>query len=654
MAGRKLETTLTAKDKTSAAFASVNRSVDGMKKSMLGVSAAIAVAVAGTATLVQRSLSLADSIDKASGAAGISAEGYQRLKFAAGQAGIATGQLDMSLLALVRRTGLAHKGNTTYAKTYDELGVSIRNVGGGLRDQEDILEDVLLALSKIEDQAELTAQASVLFGDDAGKKMALLLKDGIEGLNESRDRAEELRLVLSGEQIKEGVGLVDAFNELKSAADAETARVILDNAEALEKLTGWLGKARNWAIGVLADATTGFDYLGKVIGFIDKTPLEAVRLEANLLLRDMQDMAPESEEYRKAAARVKELVEQQNNLLNAKKETAEVPVKPEAEEVIDTTPLMEGIEADKQGAIDAAKAAEKRAADILAVRQSLRTETQMLNDEQARLNALMGEGGLTQSEATAALINYRDTLPSAIEAQRIYDDAVADGAAITEAYLDPQERLNLAIGELKTLLVAGTITLGTYNRAVSDLKSESILAADTMQGAMARAFDDIDYRMAEIDIFAGDMFGGMENAAKSAVNEIISEFYRLMVIKPLMDALFGDKRGEGVVGGLLGALLGAPKEGKAAGGHVSGGTAYLVGEEGPEIFKPNTSGDIIPNHKLGMSSPNASGVTVVQNIRFDVGLESVDQRIEQATPRIANESARAVRDAQQRSGGEYI
>jgi len=49
-----------------------------------------------------------------------------------------------------------------------------------------------------------------------------------------------------------------------------------------------------------------------------------------------------------------------------------------------------------------------------------------------------------------------------------------------------------------------------------------------------------------------------------------------------------------------------------------------------------------------------SGVTVVQNIRFDVGLESVDQRIEQATPRIANESARAVRDAQQRSGGEYI
>lgn len=39
--------------------------------------------------------------------------------------------------------------------------------------------------------------------------------------------------------------------------------------------------------------------------------------------------------------------------------------------------------------------------------------------------------------------------------------------------------------------------------------------------------------------------------------------------------------------------------GKAAGGPVSGGTTYLVGEEGPELFTPSTSGAIIPNHQLG-------------------------------------------------------
>lgn len=35
--------------------------------------------------------------------------------------------------------------------------------------------------------------------------------------------------------------------------------------------------------------------------------------------------------------------------------------------------------------------------------------------------------------------------------------------------------------------------------------------------------------------------------------------------------------------------------GRAAGGPVTGGTTYLVGEKGPELFTPNSSGNIIPN-----------------------------------------------------------
>ncbi len=38
---------------------------------------------------------------------------------------------------------------------------------------------------------------------------------------------------------------------------------------------------------------------------------------------------------------------------------------------------------------------------------------------------------------------------------------------------------------------------------------------------------------------------------------------------------------------------------KAAGGPVSGGESYLVGERGPEIFSPSQSGTIIPNDRIG-------------------------------------------------------
>jgi hypothetical protein len=32
---------------------------------------------------------------------------------------------------------------------------------------------------------------------------------------------------------------------------------------------------------------------------------------------------------------------------------------------------------------------------------------------------------------------------------------------------------------------------------------------------------------------------------------------------------------------------------------VSGGSSYIVGEKGPELFTPGASGSITPNHALG-------------------------------------------------------
>jgi tape measure domain-containing protein len=55
--------------------------------------------------------------------------------------------------------------------------------------------------------------------------------------------------------------------------------------------------------------------------------------------------------------------------------------------------------------------------------------------------------------------------------------------------------------------------------------------------------------------------------------------------------------------------------GKAIGGPVSGGTTYLVGEKGPELFRPNVSGSIVPNNKLGgggsVININISGNTLL-------------------------------------------
>jgi hypothetical protein len=48
---------------------------------------------------------------------------------------------------------------------------------------------------------------------------------------------------------------------------------------------------------------------------------------------------------------------------------------------------------------------------------------------------------------------------------------------------------------------------------------------------------------------------------------------------------------------------------RASGGPVSGGSSYIVGEKGPELFTPGTSGSITPNNALG-----GAGNTITVNV----------------------------------------
>ena len=90
------------------------------------------------------------------------------------------------------------------------------------------------------------------------------------------------------------------------------------------------------------------------------------------------------------------------------------------------------------------------------------------------------------------------------------------------------------------------------------------------------------------------LFGGALKIAIMAVAEAFSLILNVVggIVRALEDMIRLAKQ----IGGAVGDLFGG---GKAMGGPVSAGTTYLVGERGPELFSPSTSGNIIPNHKLG-------------------------------------------------------
>ncbi|MCW2285694.1 hypothetical protein M2323_001988 [Rhodoblastus acidophilus] len=88
--------------------------------------------------------------------------------------------------------------------------------------------------------------------------------------------------------------------------------------------------------------------------------------------------------------------------------------------------------------------------------------------------------------------------------------------------------------------------------------------------------------------------------------EVVRNFVQQMTSAALKGALtgkgmFGFLGGEPGSGGLLGGAMNPFSSwlkdlpGRAAGGPVTGGRAYMVGENGPELFMPNGGGMIFPN-----------------------------------------------------------
>ncbi|WP_066560531.1 tail tape measure protein [Croceicoccus bisphenolivorans] len=79
-------------------------------------------------------------------------------------------------------------------------------------------------------------------------------------------------------------------------------------------------------------------------------------------------------------------------------------------------------------------------------------------------------------------------------------------------------------------------------------------------------------------------FDDLKRTALRALDEIAAS-----ALQAGLSQIGGGLLGGGLTG-LIGGVLGLP--GRATGGNVSPGSAYLVGERGPEVFVPTSSGRI--------------------------------------------------------------
>jgi phage-related minor tail protein len=137
----------------------------------------------------------------------------------------------------------------------------------------------------------------------------------------------------------------------------------------------------------------------------------------------------------------------------------------------------------------------------------------------------------------------------------------------------------------------------------------------------------------------GSFFKSIIQGFEQMLQEMAAKYLASQAAKLFLNLLGSAFGGKDAFAEILGSI-----SGKAAGGPVYGGTPYLVGEHGPELFTPGRSGHITSNAQLAGAGGGA--VTITMNIHA-TDAQSFRKSQHQI---MADLDPRLVREASRRSG----
>jgi lambda family phage tail tape measure protein len=285
-------------------------------------------------------------------------------------------------------------------------------------------------------------------------------------------------------------------------------------------------------------------------------------------------------------------------------------------------------------------------------------------DEIAEGNRLLAEQAADYQKANASMVERQQQEAISIDRQKVMLD-LADKGLLMKAreYQFAQEILNIQfryedaakqIRESDSLSAkdkeAALIRLKELTESEFDLAKQRLALAEKMQNAtFAEGFFTAMIQSAQNATSAFDygrqafdsMMGSMSNALtqfvrtgklsfKDLARSIISDLIAIQ-LRAQATALFSRLIGGMMTGPVVGPGLAAEAlpasfnqflAARAEGGPVSGGSPYLVGERGPELFVPNRSGAIVPTHQL--AGVMGGGQTINYNGPFIQQMSAID------------------------------
>lgn len=606
------------------------------KKEAQDAGKAIGAAFVGFASaasvLVKGSIDAFDATSKLAASVGTTTESLSALSYAADLSGISQEELGSSLAKLAKNSAEAASGTKLQAEAFAALGVSATGADGILKNTDVLLGEIAEKFSGYADGAAKTALAQEFFGK-SGAKLIPLLNAGAAGIDELKQEAEALGLVIGGDAAAAAEVFNDNISRVQGVVKGLFNGIAQQLLPTLSNLSSQLvDSAKN--SGVLDQAAraaaTGVKFLlsaGVIVGAAFKTLGEALGGVAGALVAlfsgrfaDAFNIAKNVTtdfvgNIRGAAGAVGSIWDESTDRIASSAGGKSTKI---AAPIVQAAGKIKV--AGKSIKDETAKIFEDIERQIAAINREVgifgKTDTQVkLIDLQA--------GGATPGQLDRAGDSLRqlDALKAQQDAAQKAADKLKDlesqGRSTFLSTRSPIEDLNIELVRQQEILNAlGPVYQDTYFRAVeaaqaaydetrkvtSELDEFSKNAAKNIQGALGEGL---------ANILDGN-FKDIGSSFKKLIDRMVAEAAAAQIARALFGSSVEGGKGSGLLGTALSAIGSAFGFGgaKAGGGDVMPGRSYLVGEDGPERFVPRTMGSIVPNGAMAGGGGNNTTINV--------------------------------------------
>lgn len=631
----------------------ISRSISNGLKGAVGSVAAFTAGLVGGLLSAQvafdgfmNAVNNADRLDELSARLGISTEQLSAWGYAAKLSGTDLESLTGSIQKFSKTVASAADANSRQAELFASLGISVKDAAGNLRDVEDILPEVADRFKALDNETTETALAMELFGR-SGAELLEFLNRGSDGLKELGDEAQRLGGIIDGDTARAAAEFKDEIDKLRVATNGYFTVVA---RELLPALTDGIRELRLFTTqtenmnrtGTLLKGT--FDALSKAFDLFSATTRVNQALfntYNNTLVSVYTTMrAMATLDFSRAGTGIRSLI----NGLRAgyNQATGNVPEpaggrarnarggsnRPETGTNFSNLQQSVNTFLANEDAPKAARGVSKVKDEVDKLKQSYDSLVASLTEqnalfgqatEAAKLRYELENGELSkltqvQKDYVLGLAEQLDTKKQLKDLQDAADDAVRREVEAYEqnreanAELIKDMEFELSLLRMTNKQRAEAIALRYLSADATEEEIQRVRDLTKAQEDAARSAEFWDGFQRTLSDTLYDTISGAKSL-KDAVGDFFDEIYRQILrsiteqwAQKIADLFKGGAQGSTSGGGtdwgsIIGSVFSMFGGARANGGPVMANTPYLVGERGPELFMPNSSGTVLSNQQ---------------------------------------------------------